>query len=127
MFWSCPKLFNFWQLYFDAISKVLALRICPSPIAIFGRPPDGLKLATTQVNVIAFTSLIAHRKILTLWKSPIPPSFKAWLCDTLSFLKLEKIKFTLRGSTNKFYSHWKPLINYVNQLSVSEMSLWWHI
>ncbi|XDV36150.1 hypothetical protein PO909_005994 [Leuciscus waleckii] len=124
MFWSCPKLLNFWQLYFDAISKILSLRICPSPhIAIFGRPPDGLKLTTIQTNVIAFTSLIARRKILTLWKSPLPPSFKAWLCDALFFLKLEKIKFTLRGSTDTFYSHWKPLINYVNQLSVREMSL----
>lgn len=124
MFWSCPKLFNFWQLFFDTISRVLELKICPSPhIAIFGRPPEGINATVTQVNVISFTSLIARRRILSLWKSPSPPSFKAWLCDTLSFLKLEKIKFTLRGSSDKFYSHWKPLINYVKQLSPGEMSL----
>lgn len=40
-----------------------------------------------------------------------PPSFKVWLCDTLSSLKPIKVKFTLKGSSDKFYSQWKPLIN----------------
>lgn len=81
-----PKLYNFWQLFFDTIFKVLWLKICLSPnIAIFGRPQDEIKATVTEVNVIAFTSLIAHRKILGFWKSPASPSFKAWLFNTVFF------------------------------------------
>ncbi|KAF3860059.1 hypothetical protein F7725_000314 [Dissostichus mawsoni] len=91
--------------------------------AIFGRPPDEINITNTQTNVIAFTSLIARRKILLLWKSPLPPSFKMWLSDTMSLLKLEKIKFTLRGSSDKFYAHWRPLISYVDRLPPDMVSL----
>ncbi|KAF3842531.1 hypothetical protein F7725_024482 [Dissostichus mawsoni] len=87
------------------------------------RPPDEINITNTQTNVIAFTSLIARRKILLLWKSPLPPSFKMWLSDTMSLLKLEKIKFTLRGSSDKFYAHWRPLISYVDRLPPDMVSL----
>ena len=73
-------------------------------------------LTRKQLNVIAFASLIARRRILLQWKAASPPSAKVWLIDLMSFLKLEKIKFTIRGSTDKFYDYWQPLIAYVNSL-----------
>lgn len=120
MFWSCPKLTNFWGKFFKVVSEILQINIPPSPhIAIFGRPPDGLSTTIHQRTVIAFTSLIARRTILFLWKSPSPPSFISWLKDIMSLLKLEKIKFSLRGSSDKFYSTWRPLIDYINRLPVT--------
>ncbi len=97
----------------------------PPKIAIFGRPLDKIKAALTQKIVITFTSLIACWKILLLWKSPLPPSFKAWLSNSLFLLRQIKIKieFMLRGSSNRFYYHWKPMIYYVNQLPSGEISL----
>lgn len=123
MFWSCPRLTSFWESFFNTISKILKIDIHPSPhIAIFGRPPDGVTLTAMQTNVIAFASLIARRKILFLWKSAHPPLFKVWLTDVMFLLKLERIKFTLRGSSNRFDSHWRPLIEYVEQLPADEIS-----
>ena len=117
MFWLCPKLSNFWQSIFNTISEIIGQEIQLSPhIAIFGTPDEDCSLTNAQLNVVAFSSLIARRRILLLWKSSSPPSYKGWLRDILSFLKLEKIKFTLRGSSERFYSHWRPLITYVDQL-----------
>ena len=91
MFWTCPKLFTFWDSFFKVISEIAQIHIQPSPhVAIFGRLPDGNAATNTQSNVIAFSSLIARRCILLLWKSRLPPSPKSWLRDILSFLKLEK-------------------------------------
>lgn len=73
IFWSCPKLCNFWQLHFDTILKVVGLNIFQSPhIANFCRLPDELKRMATKVNVIAFTSQTARRRIQSLWKLPLP-------------------------------------------------------
>lgn len=123
MFWSCSKLSSFWQSFFKSISDILGLTINPSPqIAIFGVSPDELVTTSMQNRVMAFASLIARRKILLQWKSPQPPSFKSWLYDLLHLLKLEKIKFQLRGCSQKFYSHWGPLLNYVKNLPAAEVA-----
>lgn len=124
MFGSCPKLSHFWQLFFKAISDVLSINLTPTPhIAIFSRPPDDLRTTAIQNNVIAFTSLITRKRILLLWKSPWPPSIKVLLHDVLSLLKLEKIKFTVRGSSDRFYTHWRPLLNYFDKLPARKVSL----
>lgn len=123
MFWMCPRLSPFWHQFFQAISDILGISVNPSPqIAIFGVPPVDLVTTSMQDNVIAFASLVAHRKILLLWKSSQPPSFKSWLHDLLFLLKLEKIKFGLRGCPEKFYLHWKPFLNYIDKLPAPEMS-----
>ena len=123
MFWTCSKLLNYWQSIFKSISDILGIPVGPSPqIAIFGVPPDELVTTSLQENVIAFASLIARRKNLLLLKSSQPPSFKSWLHDLLFLLKLEKIKFSLRGRPEKFYLHWKSLLNYVDKLPATETS-----
>ncbi len=124
MFWACPKLSEFWQRFFKTISDILGINLTPTPhIAIFGKPPDDLRTTNVQSNVIAFASLIARKRILLLWKSPQPPSIKVWLHDVLSPLKLEKIKFSLRGSSDRFYTHWRPLLKYLDELPAREVSL----
>lgn len=74
MFWSCPRLVNYWKSYFTIISDILGhdIELCPH-IAIFGVPKPGMKLSTKQKNIVSFTSLIARRKILLLWKNKAPP------------------------------------------------------
>lgn len=118
MFCLCPKLQNFWTSVFVTLSKILGinLKFC-SRIALFGVPEDCATLRTTrQADIVAFASLLARRRILLEWKSPNPPSSALWLKDMMFFLKLEKIKFTLRGSVEKFYKKWQCLIDYFNSL-----------
>lgn len=92
MFWSCLRLGEYWKSYFSAISVILEQVIEPSPqIAIFGIPEAGKNQSVRQANVISFTSLIAHQRILLLWKRPLPPSLASLLRDTMSFLEMEKI------------------------------------
>ncbi|XP_072135984.1 MTOR-associated protein MEAK7 isoform X2 [Mobula birostris] len=116
-FWSCPRLDDCWALVFKIISEVLGVTLRPCPlIAVFGVADDDLGLNASQSDIIAFTSLLAHRRILLVWKSATPPTAAAWLEDVMFFLKLEKIKFTLRGSVKKFYSKWGPFLSYFGSL-----------
>ena len=74
-----------------------------------------------QILVTAFTSLNALRRILLEWKSPLPPSFKSWIGDIMSLLKLDKYIF-LRGSSDKFCSHWQSLISYLEPIPAGDFS-----
>ena len=82
-------------------------------MAIFGASPDQLKLSKTQSDSIAFVTFIARRLILLNWKDPHPPTFTHWIEDVLYFLKLEKIKHSLRGSVKRFFELWNPFITHV--------------
>ena len=59
-------------------------------------------------NIIAFTMLLASRRILLHWKSKNPPNVCLWLSDLMQFIQLEKVKYTLRGSRDKFFFIWDP-------------------
>ena len=115
MFWLCPKLVNYWSPTFESISKILKRPIAPNPLtAVFGIQCEGDHLLRAQSNCIAFVTLIARRLILLkVGKQATPPSFKHWIRDTLQFLKLEQIRFALKGSKANFSSVWQPLITYL--------------
>lgn len=71
MFWACSKLSEFWQQFFKTISDILGINLIPTPhIAVFGKPSHDLRTTNVQNNVMAFTSLIAHKRIVLLLKSP---------------------------------------------------------
>lgn len=97
----------------------MGIDIQPCPfIAIFGTPVKPGQLNLVQREIINFTSLIAKRRLLLQWKSPNAPSVSQWLKDTMLFLKLEKIKYTMRGCTDKFFCKWQPFISYFKDLQV---------
>lgn len=113
MFFSCSKLEDYWYSFFNTFSKVLNISLEPCPqIAIFGLPYD-LNKYTKYIDVLAFASLIVCRRILLHWKSSKSPPTFSWLEDLLSFLYIEKNKFALRGSTDRFYKNWGPLLDFV--------------
>ena len=115
MFWSCPQLQRFWSLVFDTLSNVLGVTVQPCPLlAIFGTSPNPLWDNNQKKELIAFATLLARRRILLSWKSPKPPSHSIWLNDVMYFLSLEKIKISLRGTTEGFYKTWRPFIEYFN-------------
>lgn len=84
MFWSCPKLDNFWQSIFKTFSEVLQVPIELTAItAIFGITPEDTHRNRQAQNMIAFATLIARRLILFKWKEKFPPTFKMWTNDLL--------------------------------------------
>lgn len=116
-FWSCPQLSGYWAIVFKTLSEALGVMLEPCPlIAIFGVADETLGLNANQSDIIAFTSLLARRRILLVWKSSTSPSASVWLEDVMFFLKLEKIKFTLRGSVERFYFMWGPFLSYFESL-----------
>lgn len=114
MFFSCSALANFWQIYFHTMSVVLSRTIDTSAhTGIFGLPERYTQYSGKELEVIAFTSMIARRHLLCNWKSTIAPSSTMWINDVMSFLKVEKIRYTKVGNVNKFHSKWQPFLEYV--------------
>ena len=117
MFWTCSKLEEFWKSIFGILNVAFGLHLQPSPLmAIFGVRGNDTATATNKKNVIAFATLIARRRILLEWKSQLPPKASVWLSDMMMFLKIEKVKYFLRGSTEKFNKVWDPLLVYFDKL-----------
>lgn len=115
MFWSCTKLTQYWSSIFDIISGFLEQPVSPCPlVGLFGVVPDHLGLTRAQSNSVAFLTLLARRLILIKWKDCKPPTFTHWVKDVLYFLKLEKIRYSLKGSAKKtYYKTWGPFLDYV--------------
>lgn len=117
MFWSCSSLDQFWSGVYKTLSEMIGIECEPNVFtSIFGTvPSDNIRLSRYK-DIVAFSTLIARRQILLHWKSSFPPKVSVWISDLMMFLKLEKIKYTLRGSSNRFYDVWNPLITYFENL-----------
>lgn len=121
MFWSCPRLHEYWANIFHHVSKFLNFTLIPSvEIGVFGIIPNHENFTKWAKSVIAFTSLLARRRILLCWKSPLAPTASTWLKDLMLFLSLEKIKYNLRGAPEKFELTWNSALEYINKLKTLE-------
>lgn len=122
MFWSCQKLDIFWNLIFTTFTDILKISIKPSPtIAIFGVAPPELHLSRNAKIMVAFSTLLARRLILFKWKEKYPPTFKAWIKDVTYHLTFEKVRYTTRGSIQKFYAIWQPFLTYVEKMNAIDI------
>ena len=85
MFWSCNKLDTFWTTIFQTSSEAFSRDIQPSAeMAIFRVPGEGISMTNTMKNVLAFSTLLARRRLLLEWKSAHPPKASSWMKDLIS-------------------------------------------
>lgn len=104
-------------MVFRTLSLALDLKLEPNAYsAIFGTVPTDYQIINKHKDIIAFTTLLARRRIFMHWKSTVPPKSSLRLSDLILHLKLEKIKYTLRGSRDRYYSTWGPVTSYLSTL-----------
>lgn len=116
MFWTCNNLEGYWRGIFEALSTVLGVTIAPDPLtALFGLVPENMKLPSGGSKVVAFSTLLARRLILLKWKDSMPPSVTHWIREVVSNLRLERIRYTIRGSEQKFVKVWKPFLTFFDK------------
>ena len=116
-FWLCPSLSNFWTQIFISLSEISGEDVEPCPVgALFGVFPLLPSLSRAKKDAMAFVTLLARRLILLKWKSPVSPSHTHWMRDILYFLKLEKIRLSLNGSSEKFSKIWSPFFLYLQRI-----------
>ncbi|KAF3835725.1 hypothetical protein F7725_028283 [Dissostichus mawsoni] len=117
VFFSSPKLGSFWSSFYDTLSKAFNKPVVPSPsISIVGVPEEFSSFTNKESNVIYFASLVARRRILLQWKDQKPPSSQSWLKDLMCFLYLEKIKYIIRGCSDKFSKTWDAILSFLNSI-----------
>ena len=120
MFWSCPGLAIYWNKIFDTFSNICNSTIDPNPVtALFGALPEGSQVPAGRAEAIAFSSLLARRLILFNWKKKTPPSHKHWVEDVMAHLKLEKMKYTIRGSIRRYDKVWQPFLDYYTMVFIA--------
>ena len=98
------KILIMWGSYISIASKVKGQnkRIEPDPvISVFGVTPSNSGLSKHHSDFIAFSTLLARRLILFVWKLTTPPSHSHWVREVMAFLKLEKIRCTIQGSVKR--------------------------
>lgn len=116
MFWSFINLERYWRGIFEALSTVLVVPIPLNPItALFGLVPENVQLPVGGCKVVAFSTLLARCLILLKWKDSEPPSVAQWIREVMSNLKLEKIRYTIWKSENKFTKVWKPFLTFFDK------------
>ena len=121
MFRSCPKLADCWSKIFDTLHKAYCGHCVANPhlmSAMFGIPHGNTLTAEAQ-HSMAFCTLHARCLILLNWKQDLPPSYDRWIREVLYNLKLERLRFSLRGSLRKFYKTWNPLLSTIDSLHIT--------
>lgn len=123
MFRSRNKLNNFWTAIFQTLSETFGRDIQPSAeMATFEVPGESISKTNTIKNVLAFSTLLARRRILLEWKSEHPPKASTWIKDLTLFLQLEKIKYCIRGSTQTLHDTWARLLSHLEKLKVLQQN-----
>lgn len=121
MFWTCPSLHNFWLEIFNTISQITSVSVTPSAItALFGVTLTPA-ISNYEKNFVAFVTHLARRLILIKWKSPTAPTHHSWIRDIFYFVNMEKIRYTMRGSSANFKRTWGPFFAYADKLTFANI------
>lgn len=117
MFFTCPSIAPFWSSIFDSISSMCGQKITLNPLtAIFGVVPEEFSISNSHSQAIAFALLLARRLILLKWKDRSPPSHGQWVKEVMMHLKLEELRFRIRGSTKKYKKVWQPFLKHFSAI-----------
>ena len=93
--------------------------VTPNPLtAIFGVVKGGNALSHIHRKAIAFASLLARRLILFNWKGKNPPTYIHWIRDVMMVLNLEKIRYSIHGTEDKYNKAWSAFTNHVKSLTL---------
>lgn len=118
MFWSCPRILNYWNNIFQTLSEILYRPINADPlVAILGIIDSTIVKNSAEHNMISFVSLLARRLILLNWKQKTAPTHANLMADVMKYLEIEKITFSLKNQEGKFYRIWQPFIDHFKRHS----------
>lgn len=83
---------------------------------IFGISQVPRSRLQADLMVFCFCSTVGQRLILVRWESPTPPFYALWIKEALNNLQLEKIWYTLNGSSTKFKKVWGPFFHVAEKI-----------
>lgn len=107
MFWSCVKIFHFWDLILKTFSTIFGWLVVTSMyIALFGEIPLDVDFSRAQADVVSFCSLLSRGLILCKWKDSSPPTYGHLIKDVTYYLQLEKICCFIILSLARFFATW---------------------
>lgn len=110
IFWSCPKLRDYWREVFDALEVIFQQNILREPtVALLGMTPEGLEGRAKKylLNILLTAAL---KSITIRWLKPDPPTYNIWIQKVWDLYHMEQITYTLRLQRSLFVVRWTPVM-----------------
>ncbi|KAF3856803.1 hypothetical protein F7725_017526 [Dissostichus mawsoni] len=81
-----------------------------------------LMITTENGDKVRLSSVEEAKKrlILLKWIHSSPPTHNRWIHEILYCVRLERIKFSLRGSLTTFHNTWQPFLDHIDTLTIDE-------
>uniref|UniRef100_A0A8C8E244 Reverse transcriptase domain-containing protein n=1 Tax=Oryzias sinensis TaxID=183150 RepID=A0A8C8E244_9TELE len=108
VFWTCPKLQNFWDEVYGAIKQVFQVDIPRDlMVALLGIIPAQIRgRAESYLLNVLFTAAL---KCITIrWMKTEPPTLDIWIQKVREIFQMERITFLLRHQMQNFNARWGP-------------------
>ena len=108
IFWTCPKLQQFWTSVFNDINRVFDTPIEREfKIAILGVVPTGLE-GRARVYLLQILLAAAKKTITINWLGKNPPTHKQWIDKVREIRDMEEITYLVRLQMDHFIKRWTP-------------------
>merc|ERR1712082_145103 len=110
IFWTCPKLLQFWSAVFNDINRVFDTRLpLEFKTAILGVIPAGFE-GRKKVYLLQIM-LAAAKKLITInWLGKHPPTHEQWLNKIKEIRDMEEITYLVRLQYEHFTRRWTPFV-----------------
>ena len=111
VFWTCPKLKDFWKMVRDTIKDVLdiELGVNPATYLLLDLP---MAMTKFKKSLLRHFLTAARACVPILWKSTSSPTRQQWIGRISEIQQMEKLTAGIREQEDSYRSVWSPYISY---------------
>lgn len=116
-FWDCGKILPFWKKIHKVLENILKLNFDMTPALYLLNLNANNLFEKDAFQLFIVLVYLAKKCILLLWSASQAPSFKMWISQIATWLPLEKLTYDKHKKSDRFWSIWSPLWEYIKELS----------
>lgn len=111
IFWGCPAIQSYWLGIVSEINLIMEFEVeCSFNTVYLGNIPTTFN---TQDKYLLKILLVASKKAITKkWLNKNPPTKEEWITIVKGVFEMERLTFSLRLCTDKFYKYWSKWLVY---------------
>ena len=110
IFWTCPKLRQFWNTVYRDINRIFDMQIPQDfKTAILGITPTGFE-GRKNIYLLQILLAAAKKTITINWLGVHPPTHEQWLNKIKEIRDMERITYLVRLQNEQFIKKWTPFV-----------------
>ncbi|KAJ4946590.1 hypothetical protein JOQ06_024254 [Pogonophryne albipinna] len=91
----------------------------PAKLMITAENGDKVRLSSVE-EAKRYLAAKQRRLILLKWIYSSPPTHNRWIHEILYCVRLERIRFSLRGALSTFHDTLQPFLDHIDTLTIGE-------